>query len=85
MLSPLNTEADRQFTRSRNIAFNTILQNLANEFNTNDPNHYYQFTLEPFNYTFTAAQVSDFDCFHPSAAGQKELSRVSWSLSPFAP
>ena len=85
MLSPLNSEADRQYTRGRNIAFNTILQNLANEFNTNDPNHYYQFTGALFNYSFTADQVSDFDCFHPSAAGQKELSRVSWSLSPFAP
>jgi lysophospholipase L1-like esterase len=85
MLSPLNSEADRQFTRNRNIAFNTILQNLVNEFNANDANHYYHFTNATFNYTFTASQVSDFDCFHPSAAGQKELSRVSWSLSPFAP
>ena len=85
MLSPLNSEADRQYTRSRNIAFNTILQNLVNEFNANDPNHYDHFTNATFNYFFTADQVSDFDCFHPSAAGQKELARVSWQLSPFAP
>jgi lysophospholipase L1-like esterase len=85
MLSPLNSEADRQYTRSRNIGFNTILQNLVNEFNANDPNHYYLFTNETFNYSFTASQVNDFDCFHPSASGQKELSRVSWQVSPFYP
>ncbi len=32
---------------------------------------------------FVPSQVSGFDCFHPSAAGQKEISRVSWSVGPF--
>ncbi len=85
MLSPLNTEADRQYTRSRNVAFNTILQNLVTEYNTTDANHYYQYTNETFNYTFASNQVSPFDCFHPSARGQKDLSAVSWTIGPFGP
>jgi len=85
MLSPINSEADRQYTRSRNVAFNTILQNLANEYNTTDANHYYQYTNETFNYTFASNQVSPFDCFHPSARGQKDLAAVSWTIGPFGP
>ena len=83
MLSPLNSEADRQFTRSRNIAFNDILERLANEYNANDSRHYYSYTSEPFDYSFQPSQVSGFDCFHPSADGQKELSRVTWEAGPF--
>ncbi len=84
MLSPLNSEADRQYTRSRNIAFNQILQNLVAEYNATDPHHYYEYTDEVFNYNFTPSQVSAFDCFHPSAEGQKELARVTWEAGPFA-
>jgi lysophospholipase L1-like esterase len=84
MLSPLNSEADRQFTRSRNIAFNQILQNLVAEYSQNDPNHYYHFTNAPFNYDFVPSQVSSFDCFHPSASGQKDLSQLLWSNGPFS-
>lgn len=83
MLSPLNSEADRQYTRNRIIGFNNILSNLANEFEATDSHHYYSFTNEPFNYSFQPSQVSGFDCFHPSASGQKELSRVSWQVGPF--
>ncbi|MDP3936944.1 MAG: SGNH/GDSL hydrolase family protein [Deltaproteobacteria bacterium] len=83
MLSPLNSEADRQYTRSRNVAFNTILQNLVNEFNANDTHHYYQYTTVTFDTTFTADQVSPFDCFHPSAKGQKDLSAYTWADGPF--
>jgi lysophospholipase L1-like esterase len=84
MLSPLNTEADRQYTRSRNIAFNTILQNVTAEFNANDPHHYYYFTNLPFVYPYTSGDVSTLDCFHPSGQGQKTLSRESWNVGPFA-
>jgi hypothetical protein len=83
MLSPLNSEADRQFTRGRNIAFNNILQNLVDEFNATDSHHYYEFSDTTFNYQFTPDQVSPFDCFHPSADGQTELSRVTWENGPF--
>jgi lysophospholipase L1-like esterase len=83
MLNPLNSEADRQYTRSRNVAFNDILQDLVAEYNATDSHHYYEFTTETFDYTFVASQVSGFDCFHPSAQGQKELSRVTWQDGPF--
>lgn len=84
MLSPLNSEADRQYTRSRNLAFNAILEQVVAEYQATDPHHHYAFTDATFQYDFTASQVSGFDCFHPSAQGQKELSRVTWQAGPFA-
>jgi len=83
MLNPLNSEADRQYTRGRNIAFNNKLASLVAEYNSTDANHYYEFTNATFDYTFASNQVSPFDCFHPSARGQKDLSAVSWSIGPF--
>jgi lysophospholipase L1-like esterase len=84
MLNPLNTEADRQYTRSRNIAFNNILQSLTAEFNANDPHHYYYWTNLPFVYPFVEGDISSLDCFHPSGQGQKTLSRESWNAGPFS-
>ncbi|HWN66306.1 MAG TPA: SGNH/GDSL hydrolase family protein [Haliangium sp.] len=84
MLSPANSEADRQFTRSRNIAFNQILQDLVAEYGQSDPNHYYHFSDATFKYQFVPSQVSNFDCFHPSAVGQRDLSRLLWSAGPFS-
>ena len=83
MLNPLLTEAQRQVTRSRNIAFNAILERVVQEYNAADPNHYYVYTDAVFKYSFREFQVSDIDCFHPSAPGQKELSRVTWINGPF--
>ena len=83
MLNPLNSEVDRLATRARNMAFNTILQTVTKDFNDNDPNHYYYYTNQTFNYEFTENQVSDIDCFHPSAKGQKDLSRETWNAGPF--
>lgn len=84
MLSPLNSESDRQYTRSRNIAFNQILENVVAEYGQNDPNHLYYFTDLPFDYTFVPSQVSDYDCFHPSATGQRELADILWDAGPFS-
>ncbi|NIQ37052.1 MAG: hypothetical protein GTN81_00450 [Proteobacteria bacterium] len=83
MLSPLNTETDRQYTRSRNIAFNAILQSVTEEYNASDPLHHYFFTDVAFNSPFVEPHVSDIDCLHPSALGQKELSNVTWNDWPF--
>lgn len=83
MLNPLNSEADRQFTRSRNVAFNQILENLVAEFEANDPHHHWQFADTAFQADFVPSEVSPFDCFHPSAAGQKRLARDSWEAGPF--
>jgi len=33
--------------------------------------------------SFDEKQVSDIDCFHPSASGQKKLSRITWNDGPF--
>lgn len=85
MLSPANSEADRQYTRSRNLAFNQILEDLVAEYEANDSHHHYAFSDATFQYDFQPSQVSGFDCFHPSAAGQKELSRVTWNDGPFGP
>lgn len=84
MLSPLNRESDRQYTRGRIIGFNAILKRVTEEYNTApDSRHYYVFTDAIFNYRFVESQVSDIDCFHPSASGQKEISQVIWSAGPF--
>lgn len=85
MLSPLNSEADRQFTRGRIIAFNQILEDVVAEFEAEDPHHHYAFTDVSFDYQFVGSEVSGFDCFHPSAEGQRELSRMTWEAGPFSP
>lgn len=83
MLSPLNSDADRAFTRSRNIAFNDILASLVTEYETNDPDHHWRFTDVTFDYDFVASDVSGIDCFHPSASGQRTLSALTWADGPF--
>ncbi len=84
MLSPANTEADRQFTRGRNLAFNQILEDLALEYEQNDPHHYYSYSDVIFETRFVSSQVSDFDCFHPSAEGQRDLAESTWLDGPFS-
>ena len=83
MLNPLLTEAQRQYTRSRITGFNAILKRVTEEYNGADSLHYYVYTDAIFNYPFVESQISDIDCFHPSASGQKELSRVTWINGPF--
>jgi lysophospholipase L1-like esterase len=83
MLNPLNSEADRQYARSRNIAFNGILEDLVAEYDANDPHHYWEFSDMTFDTEFTPSEVSPFDCFHPSAKGQKRLAGESWNAGPF--
>jgi len=83
MLNPLNSEADRQYTRSRNVAFNQILEDLVAEYQANDPHHHWEWNDLTFETDFVPSEVSPFDCFHPSAAGQKRLSRETWETGPF--
>lgn len=84
MLSPLNSEADRQFTRGRNIAFNQILANLVDEYRQADPEHVYAYTDSIFETEFVADDVSWIDCFHPSPLGQRKLAHKTWNVGPFA-
>ena len=84
MLNPLIGEAGRQFTRERNVAFNAILRRVTEEYQAQDSNHHYVFTDEIFKYPFVESHVSDIDCFHPSAPGQRKLSEITWRHGPFA-
>jgi lysophospholipase L1-like esterase len=83
MLNPLISDADREFTRGRNIRFNEILETVTAEYEATDPYHHYDYTDVVFHYPFVESQVSDIDCFHPSASGQRELSRITWNAGPF--
>lgn len=83
MLNPIIEENDRQYTRSRIIAFNNILKSVAEEYNRTDPNHYYVYTDAAFNFVFGEEHVSDIDCFHPSAYGQWTLSKETWNPGLF--
>jgi lysophospholipase L1-like esterase len=83
MLNPLLTEAQRQYTRGRNIGFNAILKRVTEEYNGADTGRYYVYTDAVYNFRFTEDLVSDIDCFHPSASGQKRLSEVTWINGPF--
>lgn len=83
MLSPLLTDSQRAFTRSMNIAYNQVLEDLVAEYEATDPHHHYFFTDTTFNYDFVPDEVSGIDCFHPSARGQRNLSAVTWAAGPF--
>lgn len=65
------------------MAFNAILQELTEKYNREDPDHYYFYTDVVFLSRFEEIHISDIDCFHPSAIGQKELSEVTWNAGPF--
>jgi hypothetical protein len=56
---------------------------VTEEYNGDDPSRYYYYTDVVFKYPFVESQVSDIDCFHPSAKGQKDLSRETWNAGPF--
>ena len=84
MLSPLNSDADRRATQKRNEGFNGILERVTQEYQTKDSRHQYFYTDVVFNYPFVESQVSDIDCFHPSARGQKDLSKITWDAGPFS-
>jgi hypothetical protein len=84
MLNPLIGEAGRQYTRARILAFNAILERVTQEYDVGDSNHHYVYTPAAFEYRFDERHVSDIDCFHPSAFGQKTLSDKTWNPALFA-
>ncbi len=82
MLNPSIGEAERQYTRGRNIAFNEILYDLVEDYNNADDHHYWFYTADLFDLGVPdESLVSDIDCFHPSAKGQRVLSRTTWKAS----
>ena len=83
MLNPFLPEWAREYTRERNVGFNDILERVTKNYNSNDSHHYYFYTNEVFVEEFGESDVSDIDCFHPSAKGQKRLSEITWDDGPF--
>jgi lysophospholipase L1-like esterase len=76
MLSPTNTEQDRQFVLARVQAFNQVLAEVCSQYPICRFDDY-----AAFNYQFSASQVSRLDYFHPSLAGQAALASLTWQRS----
>ena len=76
MLSPTNTEDDRQAVLAREEAFNTILHDVCGQYIFCRFDDY-----AVFNYAFGASDVSKLDYFHPSLDGQAHLASVTWAHS----
>jgi lysophospholipase L1-like esterase len=74
MLSPANTEADRQLVVAREEAFNDTLQVVCAEFTQCRWDDRAVF-LTPYEPT----DVSPIDYFHPSTAGQNRLAATTWA------
>ncbi len=83
MLNPLIGEAGRQYTKARIQGFNAILKAVTQEYNAADPDRRYVYTDRAFDFRFDERHVSDIDCFHPSAYGQKTLSEITWNPGLF--
>ncbi len=83
VVDPDNTEVDRLYIQTRNVAFNDILRRVTAEYEAADTHHYYFFSDVLFLYDFTEQEVSDLDCFHPSALGQTNIAEITWSDGPF--
>ena len=81
LLSPFNTEQNRQTVRARVQAFNQVLAEVCGQYvllcRFDD--------LAVFNYPFTRGQVSQLDYFHPSLSGQATLASITWSRSWWGP
>jgi lysophospholipase L1-like esterase len=79
MLSPANTEQDRQAVLAREQAFNDALAEVCSQYAMCRFDDY-----AVFNYSFSRNQVSRLDYFHPSLAGQAALASVTWQRSWWA-
>jgi hypothetical protein len=80
MLSPFNTEQNRQTVLAREQAFIQVLAEVCGQ--------YAMCRFDGgavFNYAFTADQVSRLDYFHPSLSGQATLAAITWSSSWWGP
>jgi lysophospholipase L1-like esterase len=80
MLSPFNTEQDRQTVRAREQAFNDVLDAVCGLYTMCRFDD-----LTVFNYPFTTGHVSRLDYFHPNLSGQATLASITWSSSWWGP
>jgi lysophospholipase L1-like esterase len=79
MLSPFNTELDRQFVLGREQAFNLVLADVCAL--------YVICRFDGgavFNHQFSTSHVSTLDYFHPSMSGQAMLAELTWEQSWWA-
>jgi lysophospholipase L1-like esterase len=79
MLSPANTEQDRQTVLAREQAFNQVLAEVCAQYVIC---RFDDFAV--FNYPFASGHVSRLDYFHPSLSGQAVLASVTWARSWWA-
>jgi lysophospholipase L1-like esterase len=76
MLSPTNTEDDRQAVLAREQAFNGVLADVCGQYG------FCRFDGNAvFDYAFATNHVSRLDYFHPSLAGQATLASITWARS----
>jgi lysophospholipase L1-like esterase len=80
LLSPANTEQDRQAVLAREQAFNEVLAEVCGQYVLC---RFDDFAV--FNYRFTVGQVSRLDYFHPSLSGQAALASITWTHSWWGP
>jgi lysophospholipase L1-like esterase len=76
LLSPFNSETDRQKVVTRERSFNSILKQTCG--------HYANCRFDNFatyNSKFTADMVSTLDYFHPDLDGQAALASATWAAS----
>jgi lysophospholipase L1-like esterase len=79
MLSPANTEQDRQTVLARERAFNQVLAEVCAQYVMC---RFDDFAV--FNYPFASGHVSRLDYFHPSLSGQAVLASITWARSWWA-
>ena len=80
MLSPNNTEPDRQNVVTRETADNQALATVCAGFaNCRWDN------LAGYNFKFPASDISTIDYFHPNRTGQNDIAAVTWSASYWGP
>ena len=75
-----NCQRRKEFHRRIRDVYNPILKNVTGEYKTSGllPNAYY---VDIFDVKFSASDVNDGDCFHPSTAGHDLLADEEWCRS----
>jgi len=73
MLALTNTDAQRQLVVQTELADNAVLASVCRQY----PNCRWD-NNAVYHVQFSAADVGNFDYFHPSLAGQKALATVTW-------
>jgi lysophospholipase L1-like esterase len=76
LLSPFNSERDRQRVVRRELTFNRILQQGCRQYANCRFDRYATYAFK-----FTADMVSTLDYFHPNLSGQAALADVTWAAS----